>query len=676
MSTKAFSANAVNLFIGTPADGLVGSMTVLMKTNKYYTDGTLLKTGVTYAVTKDWGRMAVDKAWADDSAKILPEENPPNLDGATLSNLVAKSNKINMAQALTKAGTYVGTGAAQSINVGWRPDFVVIKSSAAVAAVIQTNLAWHRRGDALINVESIGDASTPTGADTGGGVTLTETGFDVGGNSRVNGAAATIYWWAYRDQGSGSFLQASYQGNALSGRTVELFEGRQLAMAFVKRDFTPGPVWMAPGKVAFHWTGAAMAVSTDTGLSADGKIVVTGSGNEINGWSGALGEAMGFYGVPADSEAATAFVYTGNGATRRISLPWEPECFLVMPLTTAVATAGRLWIAGMAAGASAPVAAGAVAVDSNIVTVVQENTVVFGTNASVNENTRLYLMVAFKKANLAAYVDTSQRSVIHRKAVQCPTGGYIDCGTDDSLNVQLPRTLEFYGSAQPPTTAQTPMVGGPGVDSEAGKQAPIMFRSNGNDATASAISYGFELCAPTAHDSSGLSRGPTILVARRDVWTLPQDGLMPNLDPYPMNTGFVPPIQGRAVGHYLVTEEIDGTIRVYFDGVMVKESKRDLRATYGHNGKSYPGHRLIFGGRRGATTVSNTNGHSFRMARIYNRALTPDEVRKNFLALTGDTQAVGGYVEMWDATDSDGTTVPAKINPANNGTIVSSVLNG
>jgi hypothetical protein len=64
------------------------------------------------------------------------------------------------------------------------------------------------------------------------------------------------------------------------------------------------------------------------------------------------------------------------------------------------------------------------------------------------------------------------------------------------------------------------------------------------------------------------------------------------------------------------------------------------------------------------------------MARIYNRALTPDEVRKNFLALTGDTQAVGGYVEMWDATDSDGTTVPAKINPANNGTIVSSVLNG
>lgn len=622
--------------------------------------------GPTNPTTQRAGAVNVDQYGA-------PKLGPT---GDSIPSLVSGAGNLPVGQALTKAGTYTGTGAAQSINVGWRPDLVLIKSSAAKAAVIQTNLAWHRRSDALINLESIGDASTATGADTGGGVTLTETGFDVGGNTRVNGNTDTIYWWAYRDQGSGSFLQSSYQGNAATGRTVDVFEGRPMAAVMVKRDYTPAPVWMAPGKSAFYWTGAAMAVSSGTTLNADGTIITTGSGNEINGWSGALGEAMGTYGIPADSDAVTAFVYTGNGAVRRMSLPWEPECFLVIPLNTAIASAGRIWIAGMATGATGPVSAGAVAVDTNILTVVQENTVVFGTNSAVNENTRQYLMIAFKKANQSAYFDTAQRAVVHRKAIQCASTGYIDCGTDDSLNVPLPRTLEFYGSAQPPSTAQSPMTGGGSVDTETGKQAPIMFRSGGNDGSADAVSYGFELCAPTAHDASGLSRGPTILVARRDVWTLPQDGLMANLDPYPMNTGFVPPAGGRAVGHYMVTEEVDGTYRVYFDGAMVKEAKRDLRGTYGHNGQSYSGHRMVFGGRREAASITDANGHSFRMARIYNRALTPAEVRKNYLALTGNTTAVTGYVEMWDATDSDGTTLPAKVNAANSGTIVGGVLNG
>lgn len=567
---------------------------------------------------------------------------------------------------VTAVGTYTGNGAAQSINVGFEPDLIVIKSSAAASAVIQTRMSWHRRSDSLINQESIGDASTATGSDTGGGVTITSTGFDIGGNSRVNGSGATLYWFAYRDQAANDFLQSSYAGNAVSGRTVDLFERRPLAAAMCKRDYTPAPVWMFPGQSAWYWNGTNMVVSTGSGLSADGTQITTGSGNEVNGWAGALGEAMGLYGWPADAQSSCAITYTGNGqASRRIDLPWEVDCFIVVPLNATTTTAGRMWISGLATGSYMPVGAGAVASDSTVFTTVVENVVVLGTSTSVNQSGLLYGLLAWRKCRGVAIFDTKRRKTIHTKAIQCAAGAYIDCGADSSLAISGAITMEFFGSAHSPST--TPMAGGAGVDTEASKQAPIMFRSGGDDGSAAAVSYGFELCAPTAHDSSWLSRGASILVSTRDVWTLPQDGTMPNLDPYPMNTGFV--LGGRIPQHIVVTHDGNGTRRVYVDGVQVKERKRDISGTYGNNGVAYAGHRLVFGGRRESASVTDANGHSFRMARIYSRALSPAEVRQNWQSVYGAAAAVADYVEMWDARDATGTTLPAKRNAANAGTI-------
>jgi hypothetical protein len=107
MSTKAFSANAVNLFIGTDADALVGSMTILMKTNKYYTDGTLLKTGLSYTVTRAWGQMAVDRAWAGDTADVLPVEDTPNINGDALSALVAGAGPLHTPMVTVFAGNSI-----------------------------------------------------------------------------------------------------------------------------------------------------------------------------------------------------------------------------------------------------------------------------------------------------------------------------------------------------------------------------------------------------------------------------------------------------------------------------------------------------------------------------------------------------------------------------------------
>ncbi len=75
--TKSFSADQVQVFAGTPPDDLSGTMTVLMKTNKYYTDGTLKQAKVSYTVTREWGKSAIEAGWASDVNNVLPLQDTP-----------------------------------------------------------------------------------------------------------------------------------------------------------------------------------------------------------------------------------------------------------------------------------------------------------------------------------------------------------------------------------------------------------------------------------------------------------------------------------------------------------------------------------------------------------------------------------------------------------------------
>ena len=90
--TKSFSPDQVQVYAGTPPDDLQGSMSVLMRTNKYYTDGTLKQAKVTYVVTREWGRAAVEAGWAEDASSVLPMPDTPVLtqlqDTATMNTCV------------------------------------------------------------------------------------------------------------------------------------------------------------------------------------------------------------------------------------------------------------------------------------------------------------------------------------------------------------------------------------------------------------------------------------------------------------------------------------------------------------------------------------------------------------------------------------------------------------
>lgn len=106
MTTQAFPANATNLHLGAAADTITGTMSVLMRTNKYYTDGSLKQTGTTYTVTREWGKLAVESGWASDASGVLPALGQPS------NNALFGAGPIQVSSALTitptNANTYNG----------------------------------------------------------------------------------------------------------------------------------------------------------------------------------------------------------------------------------------------------------------------------------------------------------------------------------------------------------------------------------------------------------------------------------------------------------------------------------------------------------------------------------------------------------------------------------------
>jgi len=87
MTTQAFSADSAKDYLGTELDALTSTMTVLMKTNKYYTDNSLKQTGQSYTVTREWGKIAVEQGWASDTGAVLPVVPTPA--GLTAAEVVA-----------------------------------------------------------------------------------------------------------------------------------------------------------------------------------------------------------------------------------------------------------------------------------------------------------------------------------------------------------------------------------------------------------------------------------------------------------------------------------------------------------------------------------------------------------------------------------------------------------
>ena len=121
--------------------------------------------------------------------------------------------------------------------------------------------------------------------------------------------------------------------------------------------------------------------------------------------------------------------------------------------------------------------------------------------------------------------------------------------------------------------------------------------------------------------------------------------------------------------HIIATHAGAGVWTVYVNGAPIKERKRNLA----QNVVGFSGHRTVIMGRQ-RDTIANTNGGMFKLARIYNRALTQSEAFENYLSVFGKSTATDGFVEQWVADNASGATLVATVNSANNGTITNGVM--
>lgn len=599
----------------------------------------------------------------DENGNLVtdPTEITPRISLAQLGVYSDPVYKRDLIQPRTAAGTYTGNGTSQSINLGFRPNLVIVKSNNAQFAVIQNDRTFHRRNDQFLNQSSFGSPF---------GVIITDTGFSVGNDNRVNENTATIHYFAYCDNFTDNILFANWAGNGVAGREVDSFKGRPLAGLWIKRDSAAASVYVAADALQnFFFNGSANAVSTGTVLDgATGKLTL-GSGNEVNQWSGILGEGTNCVAIPKDSEAATVIRWTGNATARRIVLPWETEFFFIVPRDVSTATS-RGWFSSLTAGQSLPLTNVGVGVGDFTVS---GSVVTLGTGFG-NLNNIEYVMFAFRKMRRSAIVEPLLYETKHKKSVELALNGFVDCGTSDTLAVNGDLTMEWYGAVYCPDLVQ--YTASATIDTDAGNQDklnPLIFRSNGLDLARNSVNYGMAVAAPQVSTDTDLV-GAVLLIATHDTWGLLQS-TSGNLDNNPMNTGIV--LDVNRLYHIVATHQGAGIWKVYVDGQEVKERKRDLLASIGRpNVGSFPNQRFVIGARQ-RDTIANANGQNFRLARIYNRALTKAEVLNNYMSLFNKATALTtGLVEEWDANKASGSVLPATVNSANNGTITGGIVLG
>lgn len=548
----------------------------------------------------------------------------------------------------TITGSYTGNGSSQSIDCGFAPDLVVIKADSTAIGVLGGHYGFYRRSAVLNGTESVS------------GITFTSTGFSVDSTAGINTNAATHHYFAYRDNGSGSVREINWAGNALSGRTVDLLLGSVVDAALIKRDNGRDPVVAVRGHLAATHNGVQ---GTYCSIGDDGILTLDNS-NNTNEWSGALGE--GTIGL-AFCRSADVHVqlYTGNATARKLPLPWEPEFFMVVPRGNS-GYAAHFWFSSLAAGQHMPAANGGV--NTGRLTAVGNGYVTLSSHNGVNANGIEFVMIAFRKRRKTPLVFDGAVPV-STKSVQLAANGYITCGTSDTLKIDGAISIEWCGAIYP--AGITPFAGGAGTDDEANKQFPLICRSDGADAVDGHCSFALEAINGIP---GAVWNGSALAHSTYGTWQMAQDS-SPDLDNYPCNTGLRIDDIGRF--HVLVTHDGGGHWVTYLNGRAVKERKLDLVAAIGKpNNPGYSGHTLVIGARKRASTPEFAHGAQFVIARLYARALSPTEVRKNYLSMTGRAAKTSDFIEEWDAKNASGTSLPATVHAENNGVIVNGVVIG
>ncbi len=587
-----------------------------------------------------------------------PDSAASSLDGASSFGTLSLSDE--KVPAITATGSYVGNGSSLQIWVGFKPDLVVICPLIGKAVTYVTPTTWNGRTSYFAELGFGGGPTRPRG------IVLGENGFSVGSLADVNSSGAGFHWFAYKDNDSESIFDGDYRGSPtyMTPRTVELFKGKNIRAAILKRDNNPSAAHMYLGNGAADYKGNPVGAT----LNSDSTFTI-GDEPIVN-----TGESCNVLAFPDNAPNTYVFKYVGSGVARFIPLPWEADALIFLPLTPAIVRGG-VWISGL--GTQYKPMSNSTAL-SGALSLVSGTSIGLTASNNLNEKNVTYICYAFKRARgtLAPEIGKSYKT---SQTIMTASDGYIDCGTDDSLNISGAITIEILCAHN---QTDTTVFAGPNYNNEIGKQSPLVFRSDGADGVMGSISFGLSVISqwPTTWSVGVSMPFPSITWAQSPIWQIWNGSISQQKCPIMSGIGSA----AYLMRHYILTHDGHGKWRLYLDGVLVKECNDDLSKDPASGGVPPSnivggvGHRLIFGARkREKVEIEHRNMLQLKEARIYRRELTAEEALNNYDSIWNNgPSATPDFAEQWLASNTTGGVMNASLNSANNGLIVNGSVYG
>lgn len=281
-------------------------------------------------------------------------------------------------------GSYSGTGSAQSINIGFRPDVVWLKGGGNNACFTFSVMA------ADYSKEIFG-ASVQSFA--GGITSLDSNGFSVGTDARANAAATTYYYQAWK-VGRGTLALVSYAGNGADNRTISVPD---LA------GNTPDLVWVAADALEppFYCTNLHSAGDSQTWENGNltDRIQALSAGGFQVGANTAVNQNGTTYYAACWKKITGKFniiTYNGTGGDNRsiTGAGLQPE-FAVVQRRDATGGITQFRNASLGGDSTLQTTGGA---NTNRIQALEADGVQLGTQASVNTGTGTppYTLLVFK----------------------------------------------------------------------------------------------------------------------------------------------------------------------------------------------------------------------------------------------------------------------------------------
>lgn len=543
-----------------------------------------------------------------------------------------------------QTGTYTGNGTRQDVALGFRPEMVFTIPALAEHVGVKIDDFWCGRSNVLSATDSFID-----------GAKLTDDGFSLGQSVRMNANGTTYHYLALSRSAALKMAFAGLQGNAASGRVVKLDDATVTPAAVIgKRDSTRDGVLQVLTSTSALLGATALTESGAITSLATGQFTVSGS-NYVNEYNPAaeLGEGIDFVAFEAGANFA-AVAYTGTGATQTVALGFQPKAVIVAKLSGSM-QAGRIKTDTMGTDETKPLSNAAGATSDGVSFVATGIELTAG--SSINTNTATYVVIGWRDHTETAIAAPAVVTT-GKKAVLLPGAGaaaHIDCGTDASLVIDGALTLEWMGGMEPLR-----------------RNSPVPMLWRGNAVTNTSLSCSFAMYAGIWSGNSYTNQlrwsGPQIAIGCADRLDL---AVLATEIRSSWRTGILPPF--GEMTHFVATHDGSGGWTFYRNGLLVRQRALDLTSIPLPNIDGQSGHRMMIGGMyTGAAATNNTQRQRFMLGRVYDAELTPAEVATRFEIAglgSGGTDPDTNLVEEWDAANASGSSVPATVSSANNGTI-------